>query len=227
MKELEERTGIGREAIRFYLREGMLPEPERPKKNVARYSEEHVQRLLAIKKLKEERFLPLAVIKSLLQTDAYRQMLARQPLAGIEHLLPAVVDGVAGAGDRTLAELAKSSGVDDVELEELARSGAIELRRDGSTSWVDFRDAAIVEQWARLRQVGFSAARGYRFDKLAAYAALLRDLAVDEVDDFVRSFADMEAGEAAEIAARGIEIVNELLALLHTRAVIEAVKARY
>ena len=32
MKELEARTGVGREAIRFYIREGLLPEPERPKR---------------------------------------------------------------------------------------------------------------------------------------------------------------------------------------------------
>ena len=31
MKELEDRSGIGRETIRYYIREGLLPEPERPK----------------------------------------------------------------------------------------------------------------------------------------------------------------------------------------------------
>ena len=37
MKELERETGVGRETIRFYIREGLLPEPERPKRNVAAY----------------------------------------------------------------------------------------------------------------------------------------------------------------------------------------------
>ena len=35
MKDLERTTGVGREAIRFYIREGLLPEPERPSRNVA------------------------------------------------------------------------------------------------------------------------------------------------------------------------------------------------
>ncbi|WP_390902446.1 MerR family DNA-binding transcriptional regulator [Sphingomonas bisphenolicum] len=32
MRELEERTGVHRETIRVYLREGLIPEPARPAK---------------------------------------------------------------------------------------------------------------------------------------------------------------------------------------------------
>ena len=35
MRELEQRTGVHRETIRVYLREGLIPEPERPRKTVA------------------------------------------------------------------------------------------------------------------------------------------------------------------------------------------------
>ena len=42
MRDLERETGVGREAIRFYLREGLLPEPTRPARNVAHYTQEHV-----------------------------------------------------------------------------------------------------------------------------------------------------------------------------------------
>ena len=37
MRDLERATGVGRETIRFYIREGLLPEPERPGRNVAWY----------------------------------------------------------------------------------------------------------------------------------------------------------------------------------------------
>ncbi len=45
MRDLERRTGIGRETIRYYIRFGLLPEPVRPKRNVADYTDEHVRRL--------------------------------------------------------------------------------------------------------------------------------------------------------------------------------------
>ena len=51
MKELEAATGIGRETIRYYIREGLLPEPVRPKRNVATYGREHVKRLNLIRRL--------------------------------------------------------------------------------------------------------------------------------------------------------------------------------
>lgn len=228
MKELEARTGVGREAIRFYLREGMLPEPERPKRNVARYGEEHVQRLFAIRKLKEERFLPLAMIKSVLASDEYRQILARQPLAGIELLLPTLVDGVGAGGNRTVDDVSASSGIDHDEIAALDEQGSIEIRRgDGDRRWLDSRDAAIVEQWGKLRRAGFTARRGYHVERLREYETRLREIASDEVARFVDAFADTDLTAAAELGARGIELVNEMLALVHTRAVIDVMKARF
>ena len=41
MAELERRSGVGRETIRYYIREGLLPEPERRARNVAVYGDVH------------------------------------------------------------------------------------------------------------------------------------------------------------------------------------------
>src|SRR5215468_5002710 len=64
--ELAERTGISRETIHFYLREGLLPRPRKAGRNMAFYEDTHVERLLLIKRLQNEKFLPLARIKDLL-----------------------------------------------------------------------------------------------------------------------------------------------------------------
>ncbi len=45
MRELEARSGVGRETIRYYIRMGLLPAPARAKPNVADYADEHVRRL--------------------------------------------------------------------------------------------------------------------------------------------------------------------------------------
>ena len=54
-----------REAIRFYIREGLLPDPERPARNVAYYDPSCVERILLIKELQQKRYLPLSVIKAI------------------------------------------------------------------------------------------------------------------------------------------------------------------
>lgn len=66
MRELEERIGIHRETIRVYLREGLIPEPERPRKTVADYGEEHVRAILAVGRLQLENRLKLVQIKAII-----------------------------------------------------------------------------------------------------------------------------------------------------------------
>ena len=53
--------------IKHYLREGLLPEPVKTSRNMAWYPREFVERVQLIKQLQEERFLPLKVIKEVLE----------------------------------------------------------------------------------------------------------------------------------------------------------------
>ena len=125
MKQLEERTGLGREAIRYYIRQGLLPEPEKPGPNVANYSEDHVERIGLIRKLKDERFLPLGVIKTILDNPALEQ--GNIPnLVGLEFLLAARL-GITGSEDQTLEGLVASTSLELHELEDLANEGLVAL----------------------------------------------------------------------------------------------------
>jgi DNA-binding transcriptional MerR regulator len=220
MKELEARTGVSREAIRFYIREGMLPEPERPKRNQARYSEEHVQRLKAIRKLQEERFLPLSVIKSVINSEEFDALAAKDAMPGMDAILPALVYGVA-AKDSLLTDVLATSALDDAEIRALHDQGVIEIRTTGGREWVDFRDAAVLRTWGELRRAGLTPARGFGNDLLQRYVEFTEWLAREEVRRFIDGFAgDTDVREAADIAARGIALVNELITHLHTRALV-------
>lgn len=66
MRDLVKKTGVSRESIHYYTREGMLPEIEKPSPNQAIYNEEHVERILFIKKLQEKHYLPIPMIKNIL-----------------------------------------------------------------------------------------------------------------------------------------------------------------
>ncbi len=48
--ELSKKTGTTVETIRFYEREGLLPEPERTESNYRTYGDSHAQRLLFIRR---------------------------------------------------------------------------------------------------------------------------------------------------------------------------------
>src|SRR5690606_18236712 len=67
MAELARVSGVSRETIHYYLREGLLPRPVKGGKTVAYYDESHLERLTLIRRLREEKYLPLAVIRRIVE----------------------------------------------------------------------------------------------------------------------------------------------------------------
>ncbi|HEV8320226.1 MAG TPA: MerR family transcriptional regulator [Myxococcota bacterium] len=65
--ELSRRTGVSRETIHFYLREGLIPRPRKTGRNMAYYDQAHVEHIQVIKRLQNEKYLPLSVIKRVLR----------------------------------------------------------------------------------------------------------------------------------------------------------------
>ena len=69
MSELADASGVSAATIKHYLREGLLGGEDgivRTSRNMAWYPPEYVERIRLIKRLQEERFLPLRLIKELL-----------------------------------------------------------------------------------------------------------------------------------------------------------------
>jgi DNA-binding transcriptional MerR regulator len=69
MSELAEASGVSAATIKHYLREGLLggsDEIVRTSRNMAYYPPEFVERIHTIKRLQEERFMPLRVIRDVL-----------------------------------------------------------------------------------------------------------------------------------------------------------------
>jgi DNA-binding transcriptional MerR regulator len=88
MAELARRSGVSRETIHFYLREGLLPRPEKGGMTVAYYGEEHLERLRIIRRLRGEKYLPIAVIRRLLLSPAPPAEGDVDVLAEVLHLIP-------------------------------------------------------------------------------------------------------------------------------------------
>ncbi len=221
MKELESRTGVGREAIRFYIREGMLPEPEKPKRNVAHYSEMHVKRLRAIRHMQDSREMSLAKIKAVLDSAEFDTLIENESLQGLERLIPALLDGVAPAPERSAGDVLADGDVTEAELSQLVERGVVSPARRQGVDWFDFRDQAILRKWGQLREAGFTCERGYDLELLQRFKDAAEHLAAKEVPQFLAAFGDgISAETAAEIAAEGIESANDIIAQLHIKALI-------
>jgi DNA-binding transcriptional MerR regulator len=95
MSELADASGVSAGTIKHYLREGLLGDEDgivRTSRNMAWYPREYVERIRLIKRLQEERFLPLRLIK-----DALAERPPRTPRNEVD--LPAnVLDRLAELG---------------------------------------------------------------------------------------------------------------------------------
>ena len=102
------------QAIHFYIQQGLLPPGRKTGRNMAWYTEEHVERLHLIKKLQHERFLPLKAIKALFDgEDGVFSPRQHAFLAGVKERL---TESLKTSEDRnpslTPREIAESTGVD-------------------------------------------------------------------------------------------------------------------
>jgi len=65
--ELADATGVSTQTIHYYLREDLLPPPTKTAPNMAYYNPEYAEDIRLIKELQEKRYLPLSVIKLVLE----------------------------------------------------------------------------------------------------------------------------------------------------------------
>ncbi|MCU0891242.1 MAG: MerR family transcriptional regulator [Sandarakinorhabdus sp.] len=218
MRDLEKASGVGRETIRFYIREGLLPEPEKPSRNSARYSEIHVARLKAIKRLQEERFLPLSVIRSLLEAEDGERWLLPDAFPGLDALLAQRL-AEAGPARVAVADLDLPHAVAD-HLDD----GLVEVATDGTVS---ARDAAILRTIQQLNDIGFTPELGFDGGQMRLYNVLIDWLTAQEIRHFLEHTAGhVGEAKALDMAEQGIALINDLLGQLRTRALLRRLAER-
>jgi DNA-binding transcriptional MerR regulator len=92
ISELSRRSGVARETIHFYLREGLLPKPKKGGQTIAFYGEEHVERLALIRRMREK-YLPLSVIRRLLDAPMAADERDVDALAEVLDIIPTAPAG--------------------------------------------------------------------------------------------------------------------------------------
>jgi DNA-binding transcriptional MerR regulator len=224
MSELVERSGVSAGTIRHYLREGLLGDGEdivRTSRNMAYYPPEYVQRIELIKRLQEERFMPLRVIKGALKDDPERV----GALIELEDRILERALQSAGERSRISAKAVRERyEIPRNVLERLAEIGVLTPARNG----YDQDDVKIIEAIGRFRAGGYDEALGFTVYDTLRYREALEPL----VEEEVRALLDRLAGEveierAMQIVAAGTEPLRELIGAMHSKLLLaELRKAR-
>jgi DNA-binding transcriptional MerR regulator len=212
MKELAEASGVSAGTIKHYLREGLLPEPVKTSRNMAYYPPEFVERIRLIKQLQEERFMPLRVIKSMLDDDPERA----RALVELEDRI--LERALAGEQARvSAAELRRRYEIPQEVLDRLAELGILTPAGRGYGP----RDVEIVEAIGRFRAGGYDERIGFTVYDTLRYKRALEELVEEEVQILLERLAgEMDPDRAVELIAAGAEPLNDLIAALHQKLLV-------
>lgn len=219
MKDLCAETGLSRQAIHFYIQEGLLPEGDKTGKNMAWYGPAHVERLRLIRRLQEERLLPLKTIRALLDGDTSELPEAqRNLLAEVSSQLPAAFAGTP-VRDLTVTEALTRYDVTADELERMVELELLETRGAGARRELIGDAARLLDLWTQFRAVGFSRERGFVVDDLAPFLTVARDLVTHETQLLLGRLSDLPPTETAAMIERALPLVHGTLIHFHTAAI--------
>ncbi len=215
ISELAEASGVPVATVRHYLREGLLPEPVKTSRNMAYYPPEFVERIKLIKQLQEERFLPLKVIRELLESgdgDPDR-------LSALLELEDRILDrALAGEQERVpVSEVRERYDVPKEVLDRLAELDVLSPSRRGYTP----SDLRIVEAISRFRAGGYDERIGFTVYDTLRYKRAMEQLVTEEVDVLMERLAgEMDPDRAVELIEAGSAPLQDLIAALHTKLLV-------
>jgi DNA-binding transcriptional MerR regulator len=216
MGELAEASGVSSGTIKHYLREGLLPEPVKTSRNMAYYPPEFIERIKLIKQLQEERFMPLKLIKSVLEEDPDR---AR----ALVELEDRVLDRALQREQSRVsaAELRRRYDVPQEVLDRLAELEVITPNTRGYSQ----RDVEIVEAISRFRAGGYDERIGFTVYDTLRYKGALEELVKEEVQVLMDRLAgEMDPDRAAAMIEAGAEPLRDLIAALHQKLLVAELK---
>jgi len=219
MKDLCAETGLSRQAIHFYIQHGLLPEGDKTGKNMAWYGPAHVERLRLIRRLQEERLLPLKTIRALLDGDTSELPEGqRNLLAEVSTQLPSTFAG-GPARDLPFADAIARYDVTPEELERMIELELVAARGNGARRELIGDAARLLDLWTQFRALGFSREHGFVVDDLAPFLATARDLVAHETQMLLARLAHLPPHEVAPMIERALPLVHGTIIHFHTAAI--------
>lgn len=222
IKDLSDLSGFSRETIRFYILQGLLPAAVKTSHNMGWYTERHLELLGLIRKLQNERFLPLKAIKSLMLGSAEEFEFSDQQvevLGELRRLLATKHRDLVVSEDP--GKLAQEMGLSRREQKELRELGFAE------SGVATFSDVEVTRIWLQMKEAGLSEQRGFSPKDLSFIIDLVESAVACELDVFQRRIDRLSPLEVRKLLDVVIPSINSIFALLHERRLNSYVQAYF
>jgi DNA-binding transcriptional MerR regulator len=223
MSELAERSGVSAGTIKHYLREGLLGSEQqvvRTSRNMAYYPLDYVGRIQLIKRLQEERFMPLRVIREVMADDPDRA-------ARLIELEDRILERAIEAGETGRVSRARVRETYDLPQNVLLRLEELGVLTPNARGY-DADDVAIIEAISRFRAGGYEESIGFTVYDTLRYREALEPLVEEEVRVLLERLAgEVEVERAVQIIASGAEPLRDLIGAMHSKLLLAALRHQH
>jgi DNA-binding transcriptional MerR regulator len=227
ISDLARETGVSIGTIKFYLREGLLPPPTlKTGRNMAYYDRSFVDRIRVIKELRQKRFLPLEVIKAILNRDeAIISQREIDTLLRLEGTFYEEVHYAPGQEPLTRTAITERYDVDLDMVRYLIQTGILTpIVRDGIECF-EGDDVALLENVAEMQRAGFDEDLISKEHCVPLYVEAIAELAREELKMFSRAVTGkVDEARLPELAMAGVKLAEQFIVLLRRKLLLRAIQ---
>ena len=180
------RTGVPKETIHFYIREGLLRKPHKSGANIADYNENHVKQIRFIKELRDNYYFPIPLIKKIIRkfkkqpsSDRAFFELHSKYFRPADRLLTEEIVGRDAFHDRT--------GLGRKWIYKAEQWGLIEPRIHDGQALYSLDDVAIAKLMVDMDRIGFGPKDGHDPEDLRYIADFVKGFVVSRFKKYYQT----------------------------------------
>ena len=208
--QLANQAGVSTATVKHYLKEGLLPQPVKTSRNMAYYDASCVERINLIKRMQKEKFLPLDVIKRLIDSgDSYDEELelGRAILKSHKELPRRSVKG---------SQVARTTGYDLEKIIMLEQEGLIFPAVKNNVKYYDSTDLEIIQIMKEREELGLSF--HHSLETVRTYRDSITQAVQDDIRLFIKnSLGDVSTQQAIKLLTEADDALDRFMTLFRYR----------
>ena len=208
ISKLVKKTGVPKETIHFYIREGLLRKPRKSSVNAAEYNERYVDQIRLIKDLRDNYYLPIPEIKKIVK-NYKKQSPSNQAVSQFHSKFSRPLDRLITTEMIGRDAFREETGLGWKWISRAIEWGLIspETREEEEIFSAD--DVAIGKLMVDMERVGFGPKDDFDPEDLKDIAKFIRDYIVDIFNRYYRSnLAKLRPEDFSEKASHYHEIIS-------------------
>ena len=180
------RTGVPKETIHFYIREGLLRKPRKSGVNIADYTENHVKQIQFIKELRDNFYFPIPLIRKIVR-KVKKQPASDQVFFELHSKYFRPADRLLNEEIVGREEFHETTGLGRKWIGKAEEWGLIEPRMQDGQPVYSLDDVAIGKLMVDMDHIGFGPKDGHDPEDLRYIADFVKGFVVNSFKKYYRT----------------------------------------